>query len=257
MAEMLTAKDMHELLQVDRSTIYRMADRGELPAVKVGKQWRFPRDSVATWLGAQTPAAQSAVAPEPPAVSPVAIEELAPLLPLDCVQLILNAFSDLLGVMLVIADLDGIPLTAVSNPTPLYDLLANTEDGPTLCRETWRELGREPALTPHFKPGLGNLLCARAFVRLQNELKGMVIAFGVATEEWALSRPELEELARTIHVDLDSLYEVLQAAPRLAATERERVALALQRIADIVAHIAEERHLLVGRLREIARLSTL
>jgi len=42
MTEMLTAKEMQDLLQVDRSTIYRMAEAGQLPAVKVGKQWRFP-----------------------------------------------------------------------------------------------------------------------------------------------------------------------------------------------------------------------
>lgn len=38
MVEMLTAKEMQVLLQVDRSTIYRMAAAKRLPAVKVGKQ---------------------------------------------------------------------------------------------------------------------------------------------------------------------------------------------------------------------------
>ena len=50
MTEMLTAKDMQTLLQVDRSTIYRMAEAGQLPAVKVGKQWRFPGDLVEDWI---------------------------------------------------------------------------------------------------------------------------------------------------------------------------------------------------------------
>ncbi len=44
MTEMLTAKDVQELLQVDRSTVYRMAETGKLPCIKVGKQWRFPAD---------------------------------------------------------------------------------------------------------------------------------------------------------------------------------------------------------------------
>ncbi|MCA9925804.1 MAG: helix-turn-helix domain-containing protein, partial [Anaerolineales bacterium] len=42
MAEMLTAKDIQALLQVDRSTVYRMAEAGRIPAIKVGRQWRFP-----------------------------------------------------------------------------------------------------------------------------------------------------------------------------------------------------------------------
>ena len=41
MSEMLTAKDMQALLHVDRSTIYRMAESGRLPAIKVGRQWRL------------------------------------------------------------------------------------------------------------------------------------------------------------------------------------------------------------------------
>ena len=50
MAEMLTAKEVQDLLQVDRSTIYRMAEAGRLPAIKVGKQWRFPADQINNWF---------------------------------------------------------------------------------------------------------------------------------------------------------------------------------------------------------------
>ena len=69
MPEMLTAKEMQDLLQVDRSTIYRMAEAGQLPAVKVGKQWRFPSDLVEGWLKAQTavPAPCTHSAPRGPA----------------------------------------------------------------------------------------------------------------------------------------------------------------------------------------------
>lgn len=38
----LTARDVQDLIRVDRSTIYRMAESGRLPAIKVGRQWRFP-----------------------------------------------------------------------------------------------------------------------------------------------------------------------------------------------------------------------
>jgi excisionase family DNA binding protein len=53
MSEMLTAKEMQDLLQVDRSTIYRMAESGKLPAIKVGKQWRFPSEQVDSWFHGQ------------------------------------------------------------------------------------------------------------------------------------------------------------------------------------------------------------
>jgi len=255
MDEMLTAKEIQEMLQVDRSTIYRMADRGELPAVKVGRQWRFPRESVESWLDAQTPGATESVIAGKPAAS--ALGDFASILPLDCVQLIQNAFSDLLGVMLVITDLEGDPITEVSNPLPLYEVLARTEKGHALCRETWHELGHAPALTPHLQPGFGELLCARAFVRLKNELKGMVIAFGIAPEGWSFPRSKLKEVAQIVQIDPATLRAVLQETPKLTAAEQRRVTGALQSIADILAHIAEERYLMVERLQEIARLSAL
>ena len=34
----LTTKDLQDLIRVDKSTIYRMAEDGRIPAVKVGRQ---------------------------------------------------------------------------------------------------------------------------------------------------------------------------------------------------------------------------
>ena len=92
MVEMLTAKDIQGLLQVDRSTVYRMAETGRLPAVKVGKQWRFPGNLVENWLQSQvaTPPlpVQAQLYPKP--------NHLVELLPLPCVQLILDTYADAL-----------------------------------------------------------------------------------------------------------------------------------------------------------------
>ena len=41
MADLLTTSQVQDRLQVDRTTIYRMIDAGHLPAIRVGKQWRF------------------------------------------------------------------------------------------------------------------------------------------------------------------------------------------------------------------------
>ncbi|MCU0281738.1 MAG: helix-turn-helix domain-containing protein, partial [Acidimicrobiia bacterium] len=43
---LLTTQDVLRLMKVDRSTVYRMAEDGRLPAVKVGRQWRFPEDQI-------------------------------------------------------------------------------------------------------------------------------------------------------------------------------------------------------------------
>ena len=42
-SDLLTTKELQDVPHVDRTTIYRMAESGRIPAVKVGNQWRFPR----------------------------------------------------------------------------------------------------------------------------------------------------------------------------------------------------------------------
>lgn len=263
MAEMLSAKEMQSLLQVDRSTIYRMAEAGRLPAIKVGKQWRFPNDQVEKWLQTQAAAPASALPLGPngtlAAVGAPASAKmpLASLLPLDCVQLIQDAFAETLGVMLIITDLEGQPLTQASNPCPVYTLLAETQNGHNLCQEKWQELGDTPALEPRFKPGWGGLLCARALVRVGNELKGMVITSGIAPHHWPPANSTVAELAHSLQVAPDKLEAALGSTPSLPPAEQKRVLLTLQRIADILAHIVSERSLLMGRLDTISKLSAL
>ena len=63
---MLTTRELQQLLHVDRSTIYRMAESGQLPAIKVGRQWRFPADRIERWLEERN---MRTVANDPPPTS--------------------------------------------------------------------------------------------------------------------------------------------------------------------------------------------
>ena len=178
------------------------------------------------------------------------------MLPLDCVQLIQDAFAEVLGVMLVVTHLDGQPITRVSNALPLYQLLADTENGHAICRETWRELGQVPALEPRFTPGFAGLLCSRALVRMGNELKAMVIVFGVAPQEWPPAPDATRELAASLNVPAERLNTAFETVFTLTPAQQKTVLVTIQRIADILAHIGDERMALLGRLSNIARLST-
>jgi excisionase family DNA binding protein len=46
----LTVRDLAELLRVDEKTIYRMAQRGELPGFKVSGSWRFEDADIRAWI---------------------------------------------------------------------------------------------------------------------------------------------------------------------------------------------------------------
>ena len=47
--EVMTVKDLSDYLQCNQSTIYRLLKRGELPAFKVGSDWRFMTEEIRTW----------------------------------------------------------------------------------------------------------------------------------------------------------------------------------------------------------------
>jgi len=46
----LTTDEVLAYLQVNLRTVYRLIDAGKLPAVRVGRQWRFRRADIDAWL---------------------------------------------------------------------------------------------------------------------------------------------------------------------------------------------------------------
>ncbi len=51
--EILTALEVAAFLRVPKSTVYKLARLGQLPASKVGKHWRFLRLDVQRWIHSQ------------------------------------------------------------------------------------------------------------------------------------------------------------------------------------------------------------
>lgn len=50
-AELLTIRDVARLLKIKPDTLYRWVKRGQLPGVKIGKEWRIPRSDVEKFVG--------------------------------------------------------------------------------------------------------------------------------------------------------------------------------------------------------------
>ena len=48
--EILTLPEVAELLKVAEKTVYSMAQKRQLPAFKVGGQWRFKRVDIDQWI---------------------------------------------------------------------------------------------------------------------------------------------------------------------------------------------------------------
>ena len=66
----LTTEELLEYLQVNLRTVYRLIKAGKLPAVRVGRQWRFRKSAIDAWLVTQSVAPVAAgPANVPPATS--------------------------------------------------------------------------------------------------------------------------------------------------------------------------------------------
>ncbi len=48
--QLLTLEQVAEYLNVDKFTVYRLLSDKDLPAFKVGNQWRFKRKMIENWL---------------------------------------------------------------------------------------------------------------------------------------------------------------------------------------------------------------
>ena len=55
--DILTISDVAHLLKVAEKTVYGLVQKGDLPAFKVGGQWRFLRTAIDSWIEVKTRAA--------------------------------------------------------------------------------------------------------------------------------------------------------------------------------------------------------
>jgi excisionase family DNA binding protein len=242
----LSTQQVQSLLDVDASTIYRMAADGRLPAVRIGRQWRFPADQIeallrpvaagvtspaeagppvatsptprtgptpqivpTAWPGSGARAVATTTTHRPPAA--VAIPEPpgdSPLPP-DIATATLEAVAPALGVSMVVTDLAGRPLTPIVHPAPAIVTYSQDPAFSTACSTEWRGFAHEPHLAPRLQPGRFGFLCAHSFVRHGAALVAMVLAGGMA--------PEDSDDPGLFHLDADRHALVLETLPRTAA----------------------------------------
>jgi len=48
--EILTIEELSEYLRIPRSTLYKLCQEGRIPSQKVGRHWRFRKDTIDKWL---------------------------------------------------------------------------------------------------------------------------------------------------------------------------------------------------------------
>ncbi len=48
--KLLTIDEVAGYLRLNRFTVYRMAERGELPGAKIARRWRFTETDIIRWV---------------------------------------------------------------------------------------------------------------------------------------------------------------------------------------------------------------
>ncbi len=135
----LTTEEVLEYLQVNLRTVYRLIKAGKIPAVRVGRQWRFRKRDIDAWLDTQRPRADRPPVPSMPTRSArqrvLVVDDEA-------------SIRDLLSKTLALAeyDVDTAPdgtaaldrLRAVNYDLLIADLKMPGMDGLTLIRQAKR-----------------------------------------------------------------------------------------------------------------------
>ncbi|MDX9828831.1 MAG: PocR ligand-binding domain-containing protein [Anaerolineae bacterium] len=254
MDDLLTTRQLQELLQVDRITIYRMLNDGRLQGFKVGGQWRFSRQAVELWLQDQ----QSRV--EASGATRLATAEGSDL-PLSCMQSIQNILADAVGMGALTVTPDGQLLTKPSNPNAFCSLLLGSA-ARQRCADWWRTTaqglkGRVQVLTCH-----AGLRCACGRVDVQG--RPQAVLFAGQYVDSAVDPQGRDQLARMAalqeaahDVPPASLLQALKAAPVPDEDCQARLLHLAPRVIAAFAEIIDERARLMGRLRRIAEITNL
>jgi excisionase family DNA binding protein len=247
MEELLTTRQVLEILKVDRITVYRMLQDGRLKGVKIGQQWRFPRREVDQLLNPTQPA------PAPAAAEPDAT------FPTHCVQTIQDLFSDVSQIGAFILDRDGEPVTEMSGPRAFCKLMMASPKGQAACRSCWKEFAARNSENDRYFACHAGLSHVGAPIQVRGERIGL---FLVGPFTWGAANPNeqaerMRRLANQVDLAPDALLEAAKAIPAIAPERQSQLETWPFTAARAVQSILIERTGFMERLRQIADLTQL
>jgi excisionase family DNA binding protein len=53
MEELLTINELSRYLKISKPTLYKMVEKGNIPALKIANQWRFKKEDINMWIEKQ------------------------------------------------------------------------------------------------------------------------------------------------------------------------------------------------------------
>ena len=246
MGELLTTKQVQDLLKIDRITVYRMLNDGRLKGIKVGNQWRFSKTEMGRLMG------------EEPENEDVAVASI-PDFPSGCASEVQDIFAGIIGIGAVTVTLQGTPLTEPTFSNPFCKLMLSSESGRLACQASWRKIALKTTGEPDFQICHAGLCYKRSGINYEKSRVAWLIA-----GQYYLNKPDhekekerVEELAIKHQIPVDKLQEASKKIPVLKRHQRELVEEWTPKVAATFQSILCERSDLMVRLQRIAELSSI
>lgn len=246
MDDFLTARQVQDILKVDRITVYRMLNDGRLKGTKIGQQWRFNRRDVDALLAPAAPAALAAQAP--------AIDSS---FPAHCVQTIIDLFAEVGQISALVVDLNGHPLTQVSHPSAFYAALMESISSQQAFAENWAAFARAALEGSRFFTDHAGMSHAAAVVHDKGQPVAVILAgqFNWQPPAAPEQAERVRKLAAAHNLPVEPLAQAAASVPVIETALHARVESWPKTAARAIESILCERVGFIDRLQQIASLT--
>lgn len=266
---LLTSRELQDYLHLDRITIYRMLHAGEIPAMKVGGQWRFSQADIESWLKrpqVMAPAPQAVprnpFRPMSPAealsiaVRPLDALRISDLVAPSCMEIIQGSFAEALDVAVSITDLAGAPVVPFSNSCAFCQYGWSNPLYWQRCQASWAALSTVTEAEPRVHVCHAGISYAAAPVLVQGQRLGLVV-----TGQFLSAAPDAAFLRRVRQVAGESGLEpnlLVSKVSTIRTLVPERVQLLarlLVTVAIAVSEIANQNFQVRQKLAQVAAIA--
>ncbi len=245
MDDLLTSRQVQNILKVDRITVYRMLQDGRLKGVKIGQQWRFYQRDVEHLLGNEA-------ASEIPAQTQLSLS-----FPTHCVETIQGLFSDVSQISALVVDAEGEPLTEITHACAFCDALLQSTGGSVACRAAWRNIAQQAKTGSKFFTCHAGIQYLAAPIQDGSTQVGYFLAgqFRWQPPEERQEAENLRRLSSSYSIPLDQLAQAGQSVTIIPAEEHISIESWPISAARAIQSILHERTGFMARLQQIADLS--
>jgi len=247
MNDFLTAREVIELLKIDRTTLYRMLKENRIKGVKFGSQWRFSKQQIDSLVSGKSHGEE------------VTIQSPEEVLPIHCIQPIQEVFAEMAQIASLTTDMNGIPVTEFSNSCKFCNMILSTDKGRQGCINSWKRLEFNNETDANFNKCHAGLSYAGASIHHENQPIAKLIAgqYYIEKQDETARREEVQRLANNFGLDPEELCKAEKELPVLDSRIKALIGKWMSKVAKTFEYISGEREHLISKLKNIAELSNL